>query len=214
MNELIRTLDYAPVGIEFVVQATSIAGQHNFAAYSAQHLSKLAMLIICHLMPIRLTIPTRAVRVRRIAVEQRFRAVVALNNLNRWGVFDLHTQEPLRDQSQIFHCAKPSGDCSCHTCAAGEDTMRPSTRARSLRQTSADLSGTDVEPARTLQVSQAIDWLSACQLKFFPGKRGQANLLDEGILLSAKDSKKVDEFTIQVIVGLDRRWLPIDENRC
>jgi hypothetical protein len=62
-----------------------------------QYMGQRAVFSIAHFKGVGITISTRIVWVRRIAINKCFPIIEALDDLNGGRMFDLHAQEPLGD---------------------------------------------------------------------------------------------------------------------
>lgn len=69
-----------PIVVQLIHQITVVTRQHNFALNPMKNLGKLPVLVIRHLVPVCLAVAARSVRIRGIAVEKYFRAVVTLDD--------------------------------------------------------------------------------------------------------------------------------------
>jgi len=201
-----------PIPVEIIHEGASIAGKGNLAFDTTEGVRELPVLIVGHFVGVGLAVPAGAVRVRRVAIEEGVRTVIALNDLDRRGVLNLHTEEPLRDEAEIFDSAQPAGHGARHPSAAGQAAVGPSSRAGGLRQAGPNLTGADVETSGALQIRKSGGGLVDGALELLARKRGEADLFDEPFLLITKHPEEGDNFAIDIVVGLDRRRLPIDEH--
>ena len=170
------------------------------------------MILIRHFMCIGTRIPAASMNVGRIQVEKCFRRIVALDNLQGRGVFDLHSLKPLRNFRKPFNGPKSAGHGAGHAGPGSQDTMCPATFAARLCQSGASLSRPDVEPPGTFKRRQLFRRATRFD-QFFPREWSKANTTDKFILLIAQNGEEIHQFGIKIIVGFNPRGYTVDQDR-
>ena len=86
---------------------------------------KSFVLGVCHFVTVRFGIAASLVRIRRVAVKESIRGVVAKNDFMCGCVLDLDTLKPRTISGETLDAAKPARNRSRHLSARGQDAVRP-----------------------------------------------------------------------------------------
>lgn len=85
-----------------------VTGQSNFAFDSVKYASQLPVRAVAHFISVSILVAARIMRIRRIAIKQRFFAVISFDDFDSGRIFDLNPQKSLSNLGQVFHTSQPS----------------------------------------------------------------------------------------------------------
>lgn len=168
-----------------------IPGDCGPALDAVQNLGKFAVVGIGHLVTVGAAVAPCGVDIRRVAIKQRFRAVITLDNVERGRILDLDPKQTLSDQRQILDTSEPPGGRARHPGPAGQLAVRPPPCACGLRQSRPDLTRPDKKTTGAFAFGNPFG-AGTGDGEFFPAERCQTDALDQRRLFTAKNTKEVD----------------------
>src|SRR5205807_962094 len=107
---------------------------------------------------------------------------------------------------------EPTGNDAAHACPAGVLAICPAPQRRRLCEPGTDLSGSNEEPPSALEIRDRSIRCRTRIEKFFSREWGETDCFNKLILLLSKDAEKIHHLTIEIVIGFDCGWWPIQED--
>src|SRR5205809_5837872 len=139
------SIDASPIPVESVHQFTAVAGDSYASPDFRQQTSKLLMLFVGHLKPIRFGVAPGLMWIGRVTIKQSFLIIVEADDFHCWTVLNLYSKKTLGYNRQHVHTAKPARNNTRHSAAAGIFAIGPPSQRRGLSQSSANLASANKE---------------------------------------------------------------------
>ena len=212
MALLFRCIEPPPAPVEIVHKLTAVTGNSDLTPARTKSISKSLMLFLVHLKAVCLGIPPRFVKIGRIAIEESVCVIVKPYNIESRTILDLNPEKTLSNLGQCLYSTKPSRHHTGHSSPACVFTICPTAKGGRLRQASSGLARANVEAPGALK--PGFSFCATCYglVKFFTRKRCQRDRSRQFFLLVAEDLEEIHNVAIDIIIGFDRRGLPVDKH--